>query len=176
MLRAAPRLFKLSSSHWKPSGKNVPMLTIHSSTVGFSKKKGGGLSAEDQVLYFDDQNKKTEMSVAHLIELADKTEGRSIYKVDSGSKLPAFKLMNARELEIAVSKARRLSTGQTFHRIDPLTMQEDRVKEKNYRFKTTSHKNQASRAIKGPTMRSVTSTTFIASVVRKSRPCSSSCA
>ena len=149
MQRAAPQLFHLSGTHLCGSATR----SIHLSMVALAGKKSVDLSAKDRVLYIDEQNNKSEMSVEKLLHLADGTEGRSIYKVGIvglAAELPAFKLMNAREVEIAVSKARHHSTGQTFQRLDPLNMRiESRVKEKKYNFKSTSDKNQASIEIMG---------------------------
>ena len=137
-----PQLFRLSGTHLCGSATRG----IHLSKVALAGKVD--LSAQDRVLYIDEHNKKSEMSLENLIQLAGSPGGRSIYKVGivgSASELPAFKLMNARELEIAVSKARHHSTGQTFQRLDPLNMRiESRVKEKKYNFKSTADKNQAS--------------------------------
>ena len=148
MQRAVPQLFRLSSSSTQFCGS--ASRSIHLSKVGaLAGKKTVDLSAQDRVLYIDEHNNKSEMSVENLLQLAESTEGsRSIYKVGIvglAAELPAFKLMNARELEIAVSKARHHSTGQTFQRLDPLNMRiESRVKEKKYNFKSTADKNQAS--------------------------------
>jgi len=148
MQRAAPQLFHLSGTHLCGSATR----SIHLSMVALAGKKSVDLSAKDRVLYIDEQNNKSEMSVEKLLHLADGTEGRSIYKVGIvglAAELPAFKLMNAREVEIAVSKARHHSTGQTFQRLDPLNMRiESRVKEKKYNFKSTSDKNQVLASIK----------------------------
>ena len=147
MRMIAPQLFQLSATHFSGSAK-CAYRSFHFGNVALAGKKSAELSAQDRVLYIDEHNHKSEMTVENLLHLAESTEGRFIYKVgivglDSG--LPAFKLMNARELEIAVSKARTHATGQSFQRLDPQNLRvENRVKEKKYKLKSTTDKNQAS--------------------------------
>ena len=145
MQRAVPQLFPLSGTHLCGRASR----SIHLNKFALAgKKTDDPFSAQDRVLYIDEHNKKSEMSLENLIQLSESSESRSIYKVGIlglASELPAFKLLNSRELEIAVSKARHHSTGQTFQRLDPQNLRvESRVKEKKYSFKSTSDKNQAS--------------------------------
>jgi hypothetical protein len=116
----------------------------------FAKDKSP-IADSTTVLYINADNEKSKMSFAEIKAMAGESD-RTLIKVGSkrvrgnaDAELPAFKFMNAHELETAVSKARRFATGQWFDRFDSETATvEGRIKEKKFILRTVADKQTVS--------------------------------